>query len=322
MTPQSVTLFTTMKPLPGERELKPKHLKFLEDHILNGTFYGPDWAEVLDLSTGEVYRADGQHSSAMLSQLPPDKFPPELTAYIAKYEISSLHEDAANLFNLFNNPVSARTNEDAMGVFTAPFEELKGITRKFCIRVLNGIAESIRISNEDAVENYAKIVKKLKKDDPQPAPPKLTKIPHAREIGMWYHDPQFRAFAVWLNALQTFNPKTASGETGKPVLNMFIFGLAGVVGRMYEDWRKRPEFATEFWANVLTEAHPDANDYSRELAVQLRKFKYESNRKTQHEYYRLACKTSSRAAAMHGHATAQQSIPGMTPPDTQPTAAA
>ena len=56
--------------------MKPQRVTHIELLVQQGFFHGVDWHYVVDLKTGIRYRLDGQHSSKMLSEMPPEKIPP------------------------------------------------------------------------------------------------------------------------------------------------------------------------------------------------------------------------------------------------------
>jgi hypothetical protein len=284
LTPALAAKFAAMSPLPGERSIKPAHIDFLEKHALQGTFFGPDWAEVKDLSTGRTYRCNGQHSSTMLSRLPEGKFPVGLKATITKYEIDSVNDDGINLFELFDNPHMTRDGVDIMGAGVAGLHELDNIDRKFLIKVANGLAASVRNVNEERQVAYEKLLKK----DPNVVPPTFELWHQARQLFNYFFNAENRKFAVWMDSLRNTSIGKQSAE------NEFVFKCAGVVSVMYADWKKDKQFATTFWTEVITgSGEPDST--SRELARELRKLNTK-DKKNQKDFRKVAAKASRNAA--------------------------
>jgi hypothetical protein len=278
-----------MTPLPGERSIKTAHIDFLKNHAHRGTFFGPDWAEVKDLSTGKTYRCNGQHSSTMLSSLPEDKFPAGLKATITKYEINSIADDGISLFELFDNPHMTRDGVDIMGAGVAGMHELDNIGRKFLIKVANGLAAYARNVNEERQAAYEKLLKK----DSNAVPPAAEPWFQSRQLFNYFASLDNRKFAVWMDSLSS----TAIGKQSAE--NEFVFKCAGVISVMYADWRKDKQFATTFWTEVIT-GSGDPESTSRELARELRKL-HTKDKKNQKDFRKVAAKASRNAAleALH-----------------------
>jgi hypothetical protein len=101
-----------MQPLPGERELKPSHLEFLEGLLRDGLFTSPHWILCRDKKTGKLYRVDGQHSSTVLARCAAEFFPAGIKAVVMTYVSDDIAKDAPALYDMCNNPRSVRNNED------------------------------------------------------------------------------------------------------------------------------------------------------------------------------------------------------------------
>jgi hypothetical protein len=259
LTPELAKQFSVMTHLPGERPLKEKRLKFFADHIKAGTFVDPTWSVGIDKSTGIKYRLDGQHTSTLLASLNPQEFPKDHLVTINTYEFDSLAEDGVILFDIFDNPASARSNTDMMRIYRVQFDELNDLDDSFCVKITQGIA---------AYE--AKL--------------KDGKVYPARVAGNYLAHDLYRSFAVWADTLVKH----------PDIENKWMFGKAGIVAEMLADYKASVEDATQFWMYVVTESHPDKNHVTRDLADDLKKWHIKQERKSQDEYRAKAAKTWAR----------------------------
>ena len=285
LTPELAKHFASMKPLPGEREIKKQRIDFLESHVRRGSFFSPEWAVVLDRSNNEVYRANGQHSSTMLAALPEDVFPKGLHAYITEYEMDSQKEDGLTLFELFDNPASVRSTEDVMGVGAAHHPELMNIKRKFLVKVSKGITAFYRGLNEQLRAAY----ERGKKKDATLVAPEYAPTFASRTLSEYYKKPTHCQFACWLWELSMYAPEVS-------VKNDFIFSQPVVVAVMFSDWKRDPLFATSFWGAVVNESDPNPKSYSRDLATELNEVRKSISRKKIEQLQKLAFTYSKKAA--------------------------
>jgi hypothetical protein len=207
--------------LPGEREVKRQRVKFLQGLLDHNAFAAPSWARGRCLEDGLMYRLDGQHSSAMLSELDERDIPLGLMIQMATWEFDTVSRDAVDLFNMFNNPRSARTNEDVMGVFRAGVPALSHLSRKFLVNVANGIhvreTEKWEDGDEDALGPY---------------PP--------RDHGLYYGAEQSVAVALWLSRFQGTK-------------NQSFLTQPAILAEMIHEWAVNEALATTFWTVVFTE---------------------------------------------------------------------
>jgi len=270
LTPALVAAFAAYPGLPGERELKSAHLAFLRQRLEGGTFLGVDWAVGVQRETGTRYRADGQHSSRLLADVPPEEFPSDLRATITTYEFDSLDEDGYVLFNLFNHPKSVRTNTDLMGVYRAHHEDLGDLPNGFLRNVAAGI-DFYRREQRD--------------------PDLFTLAP--RDQGVYWQEAEHRAFARWL---WTFHEAR----------HFWMVKKAGLVAEILSDvsTADQADLAREFWAHVLAESHPDEDHESRELARELLKMKQGQKKISQKDLRKLANKVWRRYCRMVVHPAA------------------
>jgi hypothetical protein len=242
--------FATMEKLPGERPLKSTRLRFFEDHVAAGTLRDLRWTKGIHRETGKCYRLDGQHTSTVLATLAPERFPRHLQVEISTWEFDSLGDDRPAIFDMFDNPKSARSNEDMMGVLTCEYEELRALGNPFAVKVAAGIAE---------YESTQKI--------PQLYPP--------RRRGMYFLAvPEYRTFAVWLHGF----------EHHHALVNPGMFGNKGIVAEMVADWKISVPLATEFWSYVLFENHPDRDHVTRELAEDLKRWSLKHEQRPAKDY--------------------------------------
>jgi hypothetical protein len=251
LTLELATQFASMPCVPGERELKPSHTAYLLGLLENGKFVGTDWATGLCKEDGITYRLDGHHSSRMLTHLPEGvPFPAGLMATITYFEMADMQE-AADAFDLFNNPKTVRSNEDRMGLFRAHVPGLEVFTRKFLMMVANGIHEYEMQRKATGAKNAI--------------------ILGPRDRGQYFmytHRPEFLASTHWIGGFQTRvkeNPVTGAMET-KPGPNLHFLKRPVIVAQMLTDRIASPKLADEFWHYVFAENHPDEEHETRRLA--------------------------------------------------------
>src|SRR5207249_7588522 len=128
----------------------------------------------------------------------------------------------------FNNPASARTNTDAMGIYRAGHPRIEHLDRKLLANVGNGIA-----LYEADIPNGRKL-----------AP---------RDRGLYYENPAYQTFALWV-------------AEEKGVMNDAMLTRTGILAAMVADHLQNAELADEFWNYILNEDHPDPNHITRDLA--------------------------------------------------------
>jgi hypothetical protein len=230
--------FSKMAPMPGERLLSKSRLKFFSGILEADGFNSPTWSKAIVGDSPIEYRADGQHTSNALANCERSKFPDGLQVTIHTYHLDSL-TDRAVLFDLFDNPKSARSNVDKIGVYTADFPELAGIDRNFLAKVAHGIDYFYRDAQktEDTQISFV--------------------ISQAREQGQYYAQDNHRQLALWIHQWRN-------------VQHSWMIGKPGIVAEMFADWSMDTKVATEFWAQVLTESNPDPEDDTRDLSRTLK----------------------------------------------------
>src|SRR5262245_20526259 len=138
------TTFSQMPALEGERLLKPARLAFLRNHVKAGTFVSPTWAVVIDKNTGNRYRANGQHSSTVLAELTETDwqlyFPKGLLVTVEEFTTDDLDSDTFLIFDIFDNPISARANVDVMNLHRMHYEDLANVTPQALVNLMDGFA--------------------------------------------------------------------------------------------------------------------------------------------------------------------------------------
>lgn len=237
LTHELAVQFNTMPPVPGERDKRPSRLNFFKRHLKNGTFGSPTWSVAIVKGAIEEMRADGQHTSTVLAGLPPEQFPQGLQVTKQTFQIDSVEEDAQPLFDMFDNPQSARTHTDAMSIYRAQWGDLKGLKNAFLVDVAKGI--------DYYLEEF-------------PLDPNYPKVQWARrKFGMYYTTPKHRDFANWLHQWEDAR-------------HAWMIGKGELTAEMFHDWNAFPNIATIFWGYVLKEDHPDSADETRELAATLK----------------------------------------------------
>jgi hypothetical protein len=268
-----------MRPLPGERLLKDSRLAFFNARLKERTFNSPSWSTVTVEDEEGEWRADGQHTSTALAGCDVSVFPEDMGVTINRYSMSSM-EEAPVLFDLFDNPRSARSNTDKIGVDVAGYEELVNISRSFLFKVANGI------------DFY-------RRDLPETDKNQVVHKFGSRAHGSYFHESLNREFAVWLDAISSLH----QDNERKPARHAWMVGKPGLVAEIFADWSTNPEIALRFWDEVLNESNPDPNDDTRELSSKLKDWTQKKIYRQEHfrreakkiwsRYYRMS---SSKAA--------------------------
>jgi len=235
----------TMPGLPGERPVNRARMNYLTLQLDRGGFASPAWAVAVDGKTGTKFRINGQHSSRLLADLAPDKFPGGLLAHIEYWAVDEIADEAPDLFNLFDHPRSARSNTDYMGTLRIRHSDLAAFDNKFLVNVAAGIAENTK-------ERWrARAAQNLPSAD-------LLEVHSGRELGLYYVHEDCRRFAVWLRQF-----------VGS--MHAWMIARSGIVSEMLDDWQENAELAAEYWGFIFRENHPDFSDDTREFAGMVQK---------------------------------------------------
>lgn len=136
LTPDLAEKFKAMMPSPTERAFDPARAKMLREKAEANQLIAFNWA-VARMGDKE-YRANGQHSSAVLSELN-GNFPQGLKVHMDTYQVDN-KEDLATLFRQFDARKSGRTPADVAGAFQGLYEELNGVPRPSAKIAVEGIA--------------------------------------------------------------------------------------------------------------------------------------------------------------------------------------
>jgi hypothetical protein len=266
LTRELAIRFSEMRPLPGERKLREARVKYFQGRASSGQFHSPRWSQALVGDDPNPWRGDGQHTSHVLSRLEDREFPKGLNVTIETWQLDDMNQ-SAEFFDMFDNPISARTNLDKLGVYVAEFEHLKDVEHKFINRILGGV----HFFHLDLIRQQQE----------QPEKKVAAAVINARDRGVYLHDPDVRSFLTWTH--QWYHAR-----------NNWMFEKPGITAEIYADWRTLPETAEDFWGEVLHGSNPDPEDETRELARVLAEWA-EPKRKTKQDKFRArAQKTWNR----------------------------
>jgi hypothetical protein len=253
LTRELAIQFKSMQPLRGERQRKESRCKFFRAHLREGTFGSPFWKQCTIGDSDTMFRCDGQHTSWVLAELSEADFPQGLTVVIATYHLDSL-ADASPLFDMFDNPVSARSQEDRTGFYSSIHPELDGIPVAFLTKTAK-IVGSYRQEMNSSLNDEGEWLR----------------VYPARERGLYFEDRTACEFAVWL---YRFNN----------AMNSWILRLdTDLLAALVYQWTKSPHEATELWSDVFSSSSADPSSVSVELRDILREM-----RKTPSQKKRLA----------------------------------
>ena len=279
LTPEILREFAQAQPLPGERSIKERRLTQLLRLMQSGRFLGLDWARGHCRADSQTYRFDGQHTTQLLTELLDNAqtlgehpredvpFPAGIPITLVDWEFDSVEEDAPTIFNMFNNPLSVRSNTDMMETYAAFYPDLAGIDVGLLMKIMNGVVYYEKQQHEKAKKKNP-AVRRLQFD--------------TRDMGMGLENVRYRAFILWIIGFQD--------------LRLFkrTVSRAGLVARLYSDWVENPETAQKFWTLVLSESAPDPDDETRSFAEQLKKMNADRKKVTQDEFFKEAAKAWKR----------------------------
>jgi hypothetical protein len=277
--------FAKARPLPGERSIKSTRLTQLKKLIKGDKFVGLDWHRGTNLADKQLYRFDGQHTTHLLKTLleqpdPDVPFPTGTPITLTDWEFDSIEDDAPQIFDAFNNPLSVRSSVDILEGYQARYEELKDLDPNFLMKALNGMTFFEKQQHDLlAKKNQAKGLK-IKP---------LFAVPH-RNIGVRLDEPERRQFIVWLQQLRAgLVDKTRAIRLFRAYLSK-----SGVVAQIYSGWRENPLVAQQFWMTVMTESAPDPEDETRQFAEELKRLNSATKRVKPSKFYAEANKYWTR----------------------------
>jgi hypothetical protein len=243
LTRELAEKFSRMKSLPGERTRKPSRLRFFEVRLERKTFNSPTWSKAVIAGAEGEWRADGQHTSHVLANCPEALFPADLPVTVNTYQMDSM-ADAPDLFDLFDNPMAARTNVDKIGVYVAGYSDLALMDHAFLTKITRGLDYYYRDLSKERLEKESSEQQTI-----------LLYI--AREHGLYFKDDSHRVFTRWLHVW-------CESKHG------WMIGKPGLLAEMFADWKTHSELATRFWGEVMMESNPDPDDETRELSRKLK----------------------------------------------------
>lgn len=286
VTLETLAEFRAIPPLPGERPFKPNRMNEIIILVRNSLFNYATWSILRDKNTGEMFRCNGQHTSAAFAALGAD-LPAGLFVKWEVFETDDAKNDNHILFGMFDNSKSARGNEDWTANWVASYQDLRGVPPKFLVHIQNGIQlhNKTEVDRIDAVEK-AKAAKTKTVYKPTEHPDLI--IYPFQKHGMHFDNPDNRTFALW--AYGWVGGKKAGRANTRLVKNEWMLGNSGTVAAMYANRREQPELAHAFWDYVLRENHPNENHDTRELADVLMDFHRGLRKHRSTEYLEKAMK--------------------------------
>jgi hypothetical protein len=245
LTLQLAQRFRDMKPLKGERRLKRSRMNFFRAALRTGIFRDVTWAECTIGTDHTSNRGDGQHTSNVLCELEEEKFPEGLSAMVMTYHLDDEVNDAAQFFELFNNPISARSADDRMHQYRSryPVLEQQDIPEAFLTKVAKIIAEYRNEANTEG-------------DDQSDW---LTVYP-TRERGLYFGDAKCREYALWLY----------QWHSTKNFVTLLKLDPVLLVDS-YIHWQEQPDEATVLWAEVFQQTNPDPDAISAKIISGLKR---------------------------------------------------
>jgi hypothetical protein len=125
LTPELADKFRAMDASPTERGFDKARANMLRTKAEEGRLIAFNWA-VAKLGD-KTYRMNGQHSSAVLSELN-GQFPQGLKVHLDTYQVDN-RENLASLFRQFDARKSGRTPTDVAGAYQGLHEELAGVAK-------------------------------------------------------------------------------------------------------------------------------------------------------------------------------------------------
>lgn len=177
LTPELAKQFSEMEPSPTERDLSPARMKHLRDKADRGLLVTFNWA-IAKLGDKQM-RMNGQHSSALLSQMNGD-MPAGLTVHLDEYSVES-PEGLAMLFRQFDDRKSGRTTGDVAGAYQGLFPDLQPLPKAVAKLGVEGVAWYRRM-----IEGAA--------------------VPSSDDVYVMFNEPGLHPFLLWMGEL--FSIKT------------------------------------------------------------------------------------------------------------------
>ena len=136
LTPELAERFKSMTPSPTERVFDPARAKMLREKAEAGQLIAFNWA-IAKIGDKE-YRVNGQHSSAVLSELN-GQFPQGLKVHLDTYAVDNT-DGLALLFRQFDSRKSGRTPTDVSGAYQGLYPALSDVSRSAAKLAVEGVA--------------------------------------------------------------------------------------------------------------------------------------------------------------------------------------
>jgi hypothetical protein len=136
LTPELAQTFKAMLPSPTERAFDPARAKMLREKAEAGQLITFLWAKAK--MGDKEYRVNGQHSSAVLTELN-GQFPQGLKVHMDTYEVNS-PDGLASLFRQFDSRKSGRTPTDVSGAYQGLYADLADVSRGAAKLAVEGVA--------------------------------------------------------------------------------------------------------------------------------------------------------------------------------------
>lgn len=130
--------FFNMTPAPGDRQLKDVRASRIRHLLMTGQYRTGEFASAHCLETGETYRVNGKHTSAVLASLNGD-MPKEVWVIVERFVCDTL-DDVARLYATFDARDSLRTTGDINRSFAGGHEELAHISSRIIYACATGLS--------------------------------------------------------------------------------------------------------------------------------------------------------------------------------------
>lgn len=208
LTPDLVAEMRGLPASPTERDISQKRVDFLRERLTAGLFHPPHWVKAV--VGDKTYRANGQHSSEMLSKAD-GLFPVGMKAHVDTFRCSDVSA-LALLFRQYDERKSARSPADVSGAYQGLETALDEVPRWLAKLAVEGIVW------------WRKYVARHES------------VPGGDDRYILFHEPEQHAFLIWFGGL-------FPGRI-KEVLNQ------PVIAAMYATYNTDADAADDFWREV------------------------------------------------------------------------
>jgi len=221
LTREMVDEQMNLPPSPTERALSQKRVSFLRERFDAGLFHPPHWVQAI--VAGKKMRANGMHSSTMLSKLN-GSFPDHMKVHLDVFECPDM-ASLAMLFRQFDARQSARSPTDVAGAYQGLRPELALVGRH------------IAKLGAEAITWYRQYV--AEEDD----------VPRGDDRYVVFNREQNHPFLQWVGEL--FGSAKVPPELGKPP----------VFAALYATFSVDKDAADDFWREVANGGREFSEDY-------------------------------------------------------------